>query len=88
MTYNETYRTPQQAAWNAKKGIGVKNSLHCLKLAADLNLFKKGRYLSSTKSHRILGAYWESLSTPGLECSWGGRFGDGTHYSIVHNGVR
>ena len=54
---------------------------HGFKLAGDLNLFKNGRYLRSTKSHKPLGEFWESLGG-----SWGGRFGDGNHYSLEHNG--
>ena len=54
-------------------------SWHKDRLAIDLNLFKDGRYLTSTKAHRELGEYWESLDP---ECSWGGRFNDGNHYSF------
>ena len=55
-------------------------SFHYKRLAKDLNLFKNGRYLTSTESHRFLGEFWESLNT---KCTWGGRFGakDGNHYS-------
>jgi len=62
---------------------GNDKSLHGKRLAIDLNLFKDGRYLSSTKSHRHLGEYWESIGG-----AWGGRFGDGNHYSLEHNGVK
>ena len=58
-----------------------KNSLHYIRLAIDLNLFKNGKYLSRTSDHRELGEYWESIGG-----SWGGRFGDGNHYSLEHNG--
>ena len=61
---------------------GRNNSLHKLKLAADLNLFKDGEYLTSTEDHRQFGQYWESLGG-----SWGGRFNDGNHYSLAHNGL-
>ena len=53
-------------------------SFHYNRLAIDINLFKDGRYLISTKSHESLGIYWESLDP---ECTWGGRWGDGNHYS-------
>jgi len=52
-------------------------SFHYKKLAADLNLFKNGRYLRSTKSHEPLGLFWESIGG-----TWGGRWGDGNHYSL------
>ena len=59
------------------------NSLHYSRLAVDFNLFKDGKYLTSTESHKPLGLYWESLGG-----SWGGRFGDGNHYSLEHQGRR
>lgn len=58
----EVYRTPEQAALNAKKGIGIANSLHCQKLAADVLLFKDGVYLADGEHYRQFGDYWESLS--------------------------
>lgn len=58
-------------------------SLHGMRLAVDLNLFRDGKYLSSTEDHRKLGEYWESIGG-----SWGGRFRDGNHYSLEHGGKR
>jgi len=60
-----------------------KDSNHGIRLAIDLNLFRDGKYLSSTKSHRPLGEFWESIGG-----AWGGRFNDGNHYSLEHNGRR
>ena len=57
--------------------------LHGSRLAIDLNLFRNGVYLSSTKSHTPLGEFWESIGG-----SWGGRFNDGNHYSLAHNGKK
>ena len=51
-------------------------SFHYKRLAIDLNLFKDGKYLPSTKDHQTLGEYWESMGG-----TWGGRFRDGNHYS-------
>lgn len=62
---------------------GRKNSLHKDKLALDLNLFRDGRYLTTTQDHEPLGIFWESIGG-----SWGGRFDDGNHYSLGHNGRR
>jgi hypothetical protein len=59
----------------------IDGSLHYDKLAIDLNLFQDGVYLVSTEAHKPLGEYWESLGG-----SWGGRFNDGNHYSLEHNG--
>ncbi len=62
---------------------GHPRSNHMNRLAIDLNLFKEGRFLSSTESHTELGEYWESIGG-----TWGGRFNDGNHYSLEHNGVK
>jgi len=59
------------------------NSNHYIKLACDLNLFKDGAYLTETADHAEFGKYWESLHEL---CRWGGRFGDGNHYSLIHDG--
>jgi hypothetical protein len=61
-----------------------KHSYHYIRLAQDINLFKFAcggwRYQTTTKSHEVLGEYWESLD---LMCTWGGRFSkpDGNHYA-------
>ena len=62
---------------------GHKKSNHLKRLALDINLFKDGRYLTSTKAHEPLGLYWESIGG-----TWGGRFNDGNHYSLEHQGMR
>jgi len=80
ITLGEAKRTTEQAALNAKKGIGIKNSLHIKQLAIDLNLFKDGKYLSSTESHRLLGEWWERQHSL---CRWGGRWSDGNHYEVT-----
>lgn len=85
LTFGEALRTPEQAAINAKKGVGIKNSLHIIKLAIDLSLFKDGKFLSKSEDHKELGEYWESLHPL---CRWGGRFGDGNHYSLEHEGKK
>jgi hypothetical protein len=79
LTMGRGYVSP---AANKAEG-GHPRSTHLYKLAIDLNLFKNGKYLSSTKSHESLGIYWESMGG-----TWGGRFNDGNHYSIEHNGVK
>ena len=81
ITLGHTLRSEIEA-----KRLGMEKSLHRLKLAGDLNLFRNGRYLRSTKSHKPLGIWWEKQSTNRYTCCWGGRFGDGNHYSIMHQG--
>lgn len=85
LTFGEAYRTPEQAALNAKSGKGVSNSLHTKRLAVDLNLFIEGEYMTTTEAHLPLGLKWESMGG-----SWGGRFKkpDGNHYSLSWDGVR
>jgi len=56
-------------------------SLHYERLAVDLNLFRDGKFLDKTEDHRPLGEFWESLGG-----AWGGRFNDGNHYSLEHEG--
>ncbi|HDT7442019.1 TPA: M15 family metallopeptidase, partial [Escherichia coli] len=69
LTFGEAYRTPEQAALNAKTGKGIRNSLHTLRLAVDFNLFINGEYQTDTDAYRPLGEYWESIGG-----TWGGRF--------------
>lgn len=61
----------------------TRHSLHYKRLAIDLNLFKDGEYLHDTQSHERLGIFWESIGG-----SWGGRFKDGNHYSLEHEGFK
>lgn len=58
-------------------------SLHHSGLAADLILYKSGKYLSRTEDHLESGKKWESRHEL---CRWGGRFKDGNHYSLEHEG--
>lgn len=83
VTLDWCYRPPDVAAYYADLGIGIRSSLHTLKLAIDLNLFKNGKWLRLTEDHRPIGEFWESLHPL---ARWGGRFGDGNHYSFEHEG--
>lgn len=57
LTFGEAYRTPEQAALNAKKGSGITNSLHTRRLAVDFNLFVNGQYQTRTEDYLPLGEY-------------------------------
>lgn len=81
ITFGEAWRSPEEADRLAKAGKGIKRSLHCDRLAIDINLFKNGQYLSDTQDHLLLGIWWEEQGG-----SWGGRFVDGNHYSLEHEG--
>jgi hypothetical protein len=88
LTFGEAYRTPEQAALNAKKGTGIVNSLHCKRLAVDFNVFKDGEYLTKSEDLKELGEYWKSLNK---DNAWGGDFKslpDGNHFSMSYEGVR
>lgn len=84
LTFGDAYRDPRlHGQLGESKGYGNARSCHKIRLAVDFNLFKDGIYLSSTEDHEPLGKYWESIGG-----SWGGRFKDGNHYSLEHEGVR
>lgn len=83
-TLGDAFRDPRvHGALGIKIGYGHRNSGHKNKLAEDRNLFKNGVYLSKTEDHKICGEFWESMGG-----SWGGRYNDGNHYSLEHNGVK
>jgi hypothetical protein len=69
-------------------------SNHYLKLAADLNLFFEGEYLSATSDHSESGKVWEGRH---ILTRWGGNWdkdetagepgeNDGNHYSVIYKG--
>jgi hypothetical protein len=65
-------------------GIGhMKNSNHYIRLAQDFNVFRNGSWLKKGEQFTDLGEYWESLGG-----SWGGRFSDGGHFSLEHEGKK
>lgn len=81
-TLGEAWRTLEQAVRYAQENKGIVDSLHCKRLAIDLNLFTAdGKYLDDTESHKQYGEYWESLDSKNR---WGGRFKreDGNHYEM------
>lgn len=84
VTLGDAFRDPRlHGAVGVKLGYGAASSCHKLRLAIDLNLFKDGQFLEGTEAHRPLGEWWESIGG-----SWGGRFNDGNHYSLEHEGKR
>jgi len=87
LSFGDAFRSPEQAALNAARGLGIKNSLHCDRLAVDFNLFKDGHYSESFGDYAVLGDFWEGLSP---DLAWGGRFTkpDLFHFSYKHEGRR
>src|SRR3990167_10925771 len=72
--WGEIYRPPEMALIYAKRGTGIRNSLHTLSLACDLTLYLNGKSLTTTSDYEGLGLFWEGLSTHGYQCAWGGTF--------------
>ncbi|UNI71902.1 hypothetical protein [Aeromonas phage vB_ AhaP_PT2] len=84
LTFGDAYRDPRlHGEMGVKKGYGHSKSNHKIRLAVDFNLFKDGKFLTSSEDHKPLGEYWESIGG-----TWGGRFNDGNHYSLEHNGTK
>lgn len=88
LTAGECYRSPEQAALNAQHGSGIANSLHTLRLAVDLQLFKNGQYLTDSAAYKVLGEFWKALDPA---AAWGGDFHtrpDGNHFSLSWGGIK
>tara|TARA_R110000772_G_scaffold51809_7_gene118893 strand:+ start:2312 stop:2656 length:345 start_codon:yes stop_codon:yes gene_type:complete len=89
VTLGDAYRDPRVfGMFGTFRGYGRRTSLHKRRLAIDLNLFKQDdagqwRYCDRGDDHTPLGEKWESMGG-----SWGGRFNDGNHYSLEHDGYR
>ncbi len=85
VSIQEAFRSPEEALRlsRRKQGTAISNSLHTKGLAVDLNLYRDGQYLPHTNDHLPIGLVWEAMGG-----SWGGRFNDGNHYSLEHEGVR
>lgn len=94
VTFGEATRPDWVAEIYAQQGKGIRNTLHALRLAIDLNLFidtseggDEDVYQPNSEAYLPLGEYWESLHPL---CRWGGRFSrpDGNHFSMEHEGVK
>lgn len=79
-TFGEAWRPEWVAKKYAEERKGIEKSLHIIRLAIDLNLFKEGKYLSNSGAHKPFGDYWEGLHPNN---NWGGRYGDGNHYEML-----
>lgn len=83
LTFGEAWRTPEQAALDAAKGIGILHSLHTERLAVDFNLWVNGVFQTDPKAYEPMGEMWEVLGG-----TWGGRFAskDNDHFSLAWGG--
>lgn len=80
--YNFTFGDAHRSIEEATR-LGFKKSLHTKSLAIDINLFLNGKYLKKTEEYKEAGEFWELIGG-----TWGGRFDDGNHFSLEHEGVK
>ena len=78
----------RDTASNQRVG-GHPRSLHVSRLAIDLVLDEwndeeqEWVWQRTTEPYELLGRFWESIGG-----SWGGRFGDGGHFSLTYGGMK
>ena len=66
------------------KPIGIRDSLHCKKLAIDIILFKNNSPCWGSEEYEALHDFWETLNPLcAKRIKW-----DGGHFSIGHGGKR
>ena len=94
VTLGDAYRDPRShGKLGEKVAYGNAYSCHKQRLAIDLNLFRDPdgdgpqpvAYLADTEAHRPLGEWWEAQHELNV---WGGRWADGNHYSMTHEGMK
>lgn len=88
VTLAEAYRPEFTAQKYKELGIGIENSLHTVRLAIDVCLFKNGKYLSRSEDYKELGEWWESQSTQDYTLHAGYHWKDGNHFSLGHAGKK
>lgn len=90
ITLGEAWRPDEMARLYAQQGKGITNSLHCMRLAIDLNIFKDGKFLQTVEDLTPVGEMWEHMSNDDHRCCWGGRFAqpDSDHFSVQWGSVR
>ena len=80
----DLFRDPRvHGAYGEKIGYSSAYSMHKLKLAVDLNLLINNVMKVKTSNFQELGEWWEQQHEL---CRWGGRFKDGNHFSLTHDG--
>lgn len=83
----EAHRPAWVAEEYARRGLGIKNSVHVLKLARDIFLVEGGAVTWDAERYRPLGDLWKSYHPL---ARWGGDFAnrDAVHFSFEHRGVK
>ena len=79
-TEGDSFRDSRvHGVWGKKTSYSHPESLHKVRLAVDINLFKNKVYLTETSDHKDFGDYWCALHPNNV---WGGDFEkkDGNHY--------
>lgn len=66
-------------------GMGIAHSVHRLRLAQDLNIFKDGQYTTNPEDYRPFGEWWKQQHPL---ARWGGDFKDYDHFSFEYGGVK
>ena len=84
-TCEQGYKLTFGESFNAQGTGHMKDSLHYIRLAQDLNLFKDGEYLTRTEDYQRLGNAWKTFHELNR---WGGDFSrpDGNHFSMTYGG--
>lgn len=90
VSFGEAWRTPEQAALNAASGKGIKNSLHCDRMALDLIIRHRDGSEVKRDDYARCGASWKAIDPLNR---WGGDFtgqtaGDFQHFSQEFEGRR
>lgn len=85
LSLDEAYRPPETARLYERQGRGSARSLHCQKLAIDLNLFIDGKYQRRGAAYEPLGEFWKTLHPL---ARWGGDWQskDYRHFSFTRGG--
>jgi len=86
VTLGEAQRTIEQAELYKKTGFSKAgaNSLHCKRLAIDLNFFKDGKFITDSNELKVIGDYWESLHPNN---AWGKYFSFADDYPHFSRGI-
>ena len=63
-----------------RRVAGSMRSVHPDGTAGDLLIFLNGDMLDRSKDYEQFGTWWESQHPL---CRWGGRWGDGNHFSVM-----
>lgn len=72
VTLGEAFRPQEMADIYVKEHKGIHDSLHCKRLAIDLNIFDhQGNFLTRADEYKTFGEYFESLDPINR---WGGFF--------------